>query len=179
MDFIINRVGQTRPYGFKYFPVTGRFERSIPKKFDSKGKIGHINYKNRKYQRIMYLSKEYRLHRFAYLMKNEFLPDGIIGGKGMVVDHINGNSSDNRWENLRIVEKRINDQNKEKHRQGNLCGTKRANKTKGERWESRIVINKKLIHIGTFDTALEAHNAYILECKKLNDKLDTTQQKTK
>ena len=164
MDYVTNKVGQQRPYGFKYSPQTGLFYRSRKHPNASKSKLGPIIQKNRKYFRLMSDGKEYALHRLAFYFMNTFLPEGQIGGTGTVVDHINGNTHDNRFENLRIVDKRENDQNKESHRSGKKCGVSASSKTPG-RWEARIVIEKKLHHIGTYSSEQEAHNAYLKAVK--------------
>jgi len=169
VDYITNKAGQKRPYGFKYAPKTGMLYRSRKHKYDVKGGLGPIMpQKNRKYPSLTFKGKEISFHRFAVLMMDIFLPEGKLGGVGTVVDHKNGNTHDNRWDNLRIVSKRENDQNKASHREGSLCGCHRAKKTKKERWEARIVINKKYHHIGTYDTELEAHQAYLAEASRLN-----------
>jgi hypothetical protein len=160
MDYVTNKVGQKMPYGLKYSPQTGMFYRSVKHPNASKSELGPIVQKNRKYMRIMHNRKEYPLHRLAFLFMNVFLPEGEIGGTGTVVDHINGNTHDNRWENLRLVEKRENDQNKKAHREGRKCGVNESSKTKG-RWEARIVIDKKRHHIGTYGSEEEAYKHYL------------------
>jgi hypothetical protein len=74
------------------------------------------------------------------------------------VDHINGRRNDNRYINLRKATKRQNNQNRFYHRVGNLVGAsfhKRDNK-----WRARTTIDNKQIHIGNFNTEIEAHIAY-------------------
>lgn len=81
-------------------------------------------------------------------------------------DHDNRNSLDNRRFNLRKCTHAQNNQNKEKLRR-NKSGYKGVNwfkyqkpHGKGGRWTARIMANRKCIHLGYFDTALEAARAY-------------------
>lgn len=88
--------------------------------------------------------------------------------KGHMVDHKNGNSLDNRKENLRIVTNRENMLNTSVHRSGRLFGAifhKKANK-----WMSQIRVNKIKKHLGMFKTEHEAHQAYIKAYNELDAK---------
>jgi hypothetical protein len=92
--------------------------------------------------------------RYAYRMVN--LAREIIGleDKKLVVDHINGNSLDNRIENLREATRSENTWNsvrKTKNRTGYTGVTSTRNK-----WVATIKNNGKKIHVGTFKTPEEA-----------------------
>lgn len=82
---------------------------------------------------------------------------------GMVVDHLNGNSLDNRKENLRVVTTRQNLLNKKRHRNGVLAGIQfsKNKKARLHPWRSEIYLNKKRYWLGSFSTAMEAHLAYV------------------
>ena len=80
---------------------------------------------------------------------------------GMQTDHINGNSMDNRKENLRICTNQQNSFNRKKPNKNNKLGIK------GVQWVERIKkfraqirINDKTIHLGLFTVASNADNAY-------------------
>ena len=83
--------------------------------------------------------------------------------KGMQIDHINGNKIDNRIENLRLVTNRRNQQNRKKHREGQLFGCY-FNKSKGK-YQTQIQISGKIIYLGRYKTEQEAHEAYKIACK--------------
>jgi hypothetical protein len=93
----------------------------------------------------------------------------------LIVDHIDGNTFNNRRANLRIVTHRINSQNKHSHRNGRLLGAvfekkldKKYNKVY-EYWTARIQIKGKSKHLGCFKTEKEAHEAYVSASKAIND----------
>lgn len=80
---------------------------------------------------------------------------------GQQVDHINGNTLDNRRSNLRICSNQENARNRYKPVTGlsNYKGVKRSN-TVSERWTAQIGLNGKDIHLGSFATQEEAASAY-------------------
>lgn len=79
--------------------------------------------------------------------------------EGYVVDHINGNSLDNRKENLRIATHRENAQNQKKHRSGKLVGCSYDKQKK--KWRAAIRVNGPQKILGCFKTEYEAHQAYM------------------
>lgn len=86
--------------------------------------------------------------------------------KGQIVDHINLDTLDNRKSNLRFVTRLENSINRAKTK-ANTSGYKGAYKIKRtyrnnsyEYWVAKIRVNKRIIHIGTYDTAKKAGMAY-------------------
>jgi len=76
------------------------------------------------------------------------------------VDHINGDRLDNRKSNLRICSRIENNRNG-KIRKNNTCGYKGVSPVKsGKKFVAQISVNYKKIHLGHFNTAIEAHKAY-------------------
>ena len=83
----------------------------------------------------------------------------------MEIDHINGDTLDNRKENLRIVSKRQNLQNHHSPKSSvypGVCWHKRQNK-----WISNISINGVKKHLGMFEYEKEAAEAYVHACKTI------------
>jgi HNH endonuclease/AP2 domain len=74
------------------------------------------------------------------------------------VDHIDGNTLNNRRDNLRVCTGRQNRFN-QKRRSDNQTGFKGVSKT-NSRYKAAIMVNQKSIYLGTFDTAPLAHEAY-------------------
>ena len=85
--------------------------------------------------------------------------------KGFVIDHINGNSLDNRKANLRVCSNRENQQNRHIHRSGRMVGASFHKRSK--KWQCVMMIDGKLKHKGLFKTELEAHEAYKEALKEL------------
>jgi len=97
------------------------------------------------------------------------LPDGrrlhhIVAGKpgpGVVVDHINGNTLDNRRENLRVCTYSQNNTNRVQ------SATRRSSSYKGVVWnksrnkyEAHIKIEGRLTYLGLFKSEKDAAMAY-------------------
>ena len=80
----------------------------------------------------------------------------------MEIDHIDGNPSNNKISNLRVVTKLENAQNKHKATLKNkTSGVKGVHWDKNRnKWRTHIVVNQKQIHIGRFDNLEDAVMAY-------------------
>lgn len=95
-------------------------------------------------------------HRLAWQIVYGVKPDGVI-------DHINGTKTDNRIENLRLVDHRINSHNKKsancRNKSCGLLGVTKPKQTK--KWCAAITIDRRRIHLGYFSTPEEAHAAYV------------------
>lgn len=81
----------------------------------------------------------------------------IMGaGPGQVVDHINGNTLDNRRENLRLCSAKDNARNNKPRRVGAYKGVSK----RGARWIATITIDSRQLALGTFGSEIEAAVAY-------------------
>lgn len=88
--------------------------------------------------------------------------------QGMDVDHINMNRLDNRKENLRICDRSRNKGNVKKRRDGRASrfkGVGRARHT--QLWRARITKNGREMHLGWFDTEIEAALAYDAKAREI------------
>lgn len=77
----------------------------------------------------------------------------------IVVDHINGDKLDNRRSNLRLCSQSQNTKNTLVAKD-NRSGIKGVSQKSNGKWRARIMVARKEIALGTFDTAEEAQAAY-------------------
>jgi hypothetical protein len=83
------------------------------------------------------------------------------------IDHRDGDASNNRWNNLRRATGSQNNANRRRSR-NNTSGYKGACLCRGSgKWRARIGREGKIIHLGTFGTPEEAHEAYLKAARKL------------
>lgn len=139
----------------EYDPETGKIFWKVSRSSARPGKeAGYINVTG--YRKMCIDSVEVGTHRVAWALFYGKWPDGCI-------DHINGNRSDNRIENLRDVDASTNMQNLKQAKANNLSsGLLGAYKVStSEKWKSQIRIDGKIKHLGTFESAQDAHKAYI------------------
>lgn len=105
--------------------------------------VGTIKDENGKHKTI-------RLHRF--ILK--------VTDKNVFVDHIDGNGLNNQRGNLRISTREQNQQNRPKNK-NNKSGYKGVYFDKAKnKWTSKIMVNRKAIHLGRFDDVKIAAKAY-------------------
>lgn len=89
--------------------------------------------------------------------------------KGLIVDHINHDSLDNRKENLRIVSNRQNLQNLKKSGTSKYPGVRwRADR---KRWVSTIYINGKVEYLGSSPNEKEVFSLYKKRCEELGERV--------
>ena len=138
--------------------ITSKYSKSnrrIGASVGVKNKCGYLTAKLNK--------KTYCVHRLIWTICNGFIPDGFD------IDHINGNRSDNRIENLRLVTRQGNNQNLQ-HAKSNsktkLLGACFHKATK--KFVAQIRENGKYKYLGLFDTALEAHNVYLKRKREIH-----------
>lgn len=98
----------------------------------------------------------------------KYLSREIVGAKkGEWVDHINGDTLDNRKENLRICNPSENAGNRKRPRtnKSGYKGVRKAN-SRINPWRSQIIVEGKFIHLGNYKTRVEAAIAYDKAAKK-------------
>lgn len=102
---------------------------------------------------------EIRGKLYARNQKNKYMHRLISGvtKRTEEVDHINGDSLDNRRKNLRVVTHKQNQENRA-YSYGQ-CGVRGVTMTKHGRYQAAVKINGKRLYFGTYDTIEEAGEA--------------------
>ena len=100
------------------------------------------------YLQVQVDERSYRVHRVIWLMEKGRWPGEL--------DHINGNRTDNRIENLREVTRQDNMRN-------NPLSSKNSSGSMGVSWDSsmgkwraRLAVNRKSVHLGYFKNKSDA-----------------------
>ena len=111
--------------------------------------IGH----NGRYRAWTHAGKVYYLHRLVWLWHHGELP--------LMLDHINGDTLDNRIENLRPCTNAQNQYNapRKSHNKSGYKGVAYCPMYR-KPWRARIVVDKKVKGLGYYDTPEEAAAAY-------------------
>lgn len=146
----------------RYDQATGLLHWNSPRpKIRVGNRAGYLHHKG--YINLEINGKHYAAHRLIWFYVTGSMPTTQI-------DHINGNRSDNRFENLREAthgQNRANSKTTNKH---GLKGVRRIPwmKDTDRCWQASITHNKKVIYLGCFHTKEEAHMAYCDASKRLH-----------
>lgn len=121
-----------------YNPITGILLK------DNK-EVKHVS--SNGYLELRFEVTKYYAHRVAWFI--------MTGEQPNIIDHINGNRSDNSWQNLRNISKKENSLNLKCHRQGQKLGVyfnKEHNKWK--------VVMPKGVFLGYYESLKEANEVF-------------------
>lgn len=142
-----------------YDPQTGLMVWKIKVAVRSNAGDLALNYVNKRgYKTGSIMNKNYQAHRVAWAIYYGNWPEGEI-------DHINGDPSDNRIDNLRLATRAENCRNTKIH-SNNSCGLKGVYWHKVSlAWHATIYANER-IYLGSFSTKEEAHEAYCKASEK-------------
>jgi hypothetical protein len=105
------------------------------------------------YWRIRIDGQRYQLSRAIWLLRT-----GIDPGDQQV-DHRDGNKANNKFRNLRLATRSLNQANARRSAR-NKTGAKGVCLGKGGKYIAQIRKDAKTIHLGTFSSIGEAHEAY-------------------
>jgi len=122
------------------------------------GLVPAKEYGSNGYLYVNYTKTTVRSHRLIWMLHYGYTP--------IVLDHINGNRTDNRIENLREVTQRENMQNQQMHREGKPPGVSR----KWEKYYAQIRIHTQdnQVWVGPYTTEKDAACAYEAACNNLH-----------
>ncbi|WP_275272432.1 HNH endonuclease signature motif containing protein [Limnobacter sp. P1] len=113
------------------------------------GSINHAGYVVIKINQMKFMA-----HVLVWFLKTGEWPT-------LDIDHINGIKTDNRFQNLRHVTRSVNLQNQRKAHPNNHTGLIGVNKKGPKKFLALIQIDGIQKSVGTFENAIDAHNAYI------------------
>jgi len=100
-------------------------------------------------------NKQYKAHRLAWLYKNGRIDDSLE------IDHKNRIRSDNRFDNIRLVDKSLNQQNRSLQ-ENNTSGIKGVSfNKKCNKWYAYITLNGKRTYLGLFINKEDAVRARV------------------
>lgn len=105
--------------------------------------------------------KAYLVHRLIYIYVEGSIPEN------MVIDHINGDPFDNRWNNLRLCTQAENGCNRKLNARNTTGFTGVVPATYTDRFECSVFFQGHRYHLGTFDTVEEASEVYEAKATEL------------
>ncbi len=125
-------------------------------------KVGSIGTEG--YLQTKIYQRQYKVHRLIWFLVHGLWPPYFI-------DHIDGDTSNNRLSNLRLADESQNQQNRKKN--NTYAGKVTSSKYKGvcwnkdcQKWMAMIKHKGKSITIGYFESELVAGEAYNKKAKK-------------
>lgn len=142
------------------------------------GRVKSLNYNHTKKPKILKLSNNIHGYKTISLCKNNvkktysiqqlvataFL-NHITCKFDLVVNHKNFIRTDNKISNLEIITHREN--TNRKHLKSSSIYTGVGWHKRIKKWQSRIVVKRKINHLGYFENEIDAHNAYQKALKNL------------
>lgn len=144
-----------------YDPVTGEFRRLVARQSRHIGKVAGTVCSGG-YIQIKVDGRLYLAHRLAWLYVHGCWP-------AEDVDHINGRRGDNRIANLRDVAPAINNQNLHAARVCSATGLLGVSPNKRDGgFNAFIKVGRLSRNLGRFDTAEQAHEAYVSAKRQLH-----------
>lgn len=131
-------------------PATGVITRLVARCGRPAGSI--VKLRAQKHLYLPFARKHWPAHRAVWFLCLGEQPPPII-------DHINGDPTDNRLENLRAASKSANAANSRRY-VGRVL-PKGAHRRPNGKFSSSIVVNGRQFHLGTYATPELAHEAYM------------------
>lgn len=136
----------------QFVSIFNYLDGDIIRKTDNKHMGCKSNSGSKTYIKIWTNGRLYFAHQLVFLWHHGYIPE--------IIDHIDGDSLNNRIENLRAVTMSQNLQNT-KRRRTNTSGYKGVSWSKQRNcWIAQITVNRKCKNLGGYKTKEEAYEAY-------------------
>lgn len=134
---------------FSYDPDTGKVKRIF--RIGGRSKVGDIvgTRDSKGHLQVYIMNGLYMLHRIIWKLYYQEEPLGEI-------DHINGDKTDNRINNLRVVKAGENNKNTKIPKNNTSGHTGVTWNTSSKKWQAQIVSNRKRYYLGVFDNFEDA-----------------------
>jgi len=113
------------------------------------------------YVEIGWGGHRYYAHRLAWLYVHGAWP-------AQMIDHIDGDRTNNRIENLRDVSRSVNLQNRKRAARNNQTGFLGVSQSRSK-FKAQIEVGGKNIFLGQFDTPEEAHAVYCATKRRVHE----------
>jgi hypothetical protein len=143
-----------------YCPETGQFTH-----LQSKGRkrAGDIAGSLRRdgYVYVMFDGHRTMAHRFAWLYMTGEWP-------AQEIDHLDGNKANNTFVNLRQVSRRTNTENQRNAKRTSITGLLGV-RSHGRKFVSTITSHGERHYLGSFNTAIKAHEAYLQAKRRMHN----------
>lgn len=139
-----------------YDPETGVFARKVRASQQPAGARADIAMHGKRsigYRCIKVRGHRFMAHRIAWAMHYGEWPGGCV-------DHINGDRSDNRIDNLRVVSAALNSQNQRSPHANSKTGVMGVHRDK-QKFRAKITVGGVTVNLGSFDSVDEAHATYL------------------
>lgn len=133
-----------------YDPETGELKWNAKTPWATQRSIATVPRRDKSPRVLVRFSVTYQAHRLIWLIMTGEWPENEV-------DHINGDSTDNRWVNLRAATR---SQNAINRHFSNSTGYRGVRQLPNGMYRARIKIPSKRVELGTFATAEEAYEAY-------------------
>lgn len=102
------------------------------------------------YISVQIFGERYQSHRLIWAMQYGSIPEN------MMIDHIDGDRSNNRITNLRLA----NDSQNQFNRRANTGRSIKGVYPHKRKWKAEITANKQRVYLGLFDSPESAYEAY-------------------
>lgn len=145
-----------------YDPATGVFTWVNKSKNGGRIKAGDMAGTDCAGYRVIRIDRKgYKAHRLVWLYLHGVFPDKFI-------DHLNHDKKDNRVLNLREVSLSENSHNQVRAHSRSKTKILGVTERKSGKFEAAIGFNGKVLYLGTYLSAHDAHQAYLLKKREIH-----------